>query len=155
MIIAEAQDLIKSAEGLHRRGKDGLIYPYMCPAGYPTVGWGHVVPSMAFPPITVEACELLFQSDINRFERGVLRLCPVLAAHPYKLGAITSFAFNLGLGRLQASTLRRAIAAKDWEWAVRELRRWNKGRNPKTGLLEALPGLVIRREAEAQLFMRD
>lgn len=154
MIIAEAQELIKGAEGLHKQGKDGLIYPYICPAGYPTIGWGHVVENMQHPALTIDQCQLLFEGDISRFAKGVIRQCLVLIAHPYKLGAITSFAFNLGLGRLQASTLRRAINKQDWGWAANELRKWNKGRDPKTGLLKALPGLIIRREAEAQLFMR-
>lgn len=154
MIVADAQELIKNAEGLHKQGTDGLIYPYICPAGYPTIGWGHVVSNMQYPALTIEQCQELFDKDVAAFARGVIRHCPSLISHPYKWGAITSFAFNLGLGRLQASTLRRAINAGNWDWSVSELRKWNKGRDPKTGLLKPLPGLIVRREAEAQLFMR-
>ncbi|MBK8677142.1 MAG: glycoside hydrolase family protein, partial [Cellvibrionales bacterium] len=57
----------------------------------------------------------------------------------------TDFAFNLGLGRLKASTLRRKINAGDWEAVPGELRKWTRGGN------RVLRGLVARREAEILL----
>lgn len=61
------------------------------------------------------------------------------------LNAIVDFAYNLGVGRLQTSTLRRKINAQDWAGAKAELMRWTRGGG------RVLPGLVRRREAEIAL----
>jgi lysozyme len=62
-----------------------------------------------------------------------------------RLAAIVDYTFNLGAGRLQASTLRRRINERDRAAAQREIRRWAYGGG------NVLPGLVARREAEAEL----
>ena len=78
--------------------------------------------------------------------RATLRYCPVLATEPKgRLAAIVDFTFNLGAGRLQASTLRRRVNQRDWSGAAQELRRWVYGGG------KVLPGLVLRREAEVLL----
>ncbi len=75
-----------------------------------------------------------------------MRYCPVLATESEgRLAAIVDFTFNLGAGRLQTSTLRRRINQRDWASAAPELRRWVYGGG------KLLPGLVLRREAEALL----
>jgi lysozyme len=69
-----------------------------------------------------------------------------LATEPEpRLAAIVDFTFNLGAGRLQTSTLRRRINERDWAAAQTEIRRWVYGGG------KVLPGLVARREAEAEL----
>jgi lysozyme len=70
-------------------------------------------------------------------------LCPGLRGE--RLAAIADFAYNLGLGRLKASTLRRRLNAGDYAGARQELRKWVRGGG------RVLPGLVLRREAEAAL----
>lgn len=78
--------------------------------------------------------------------RATLRYCPVLATEPQRrLAAIVDFTFNLGAGRLQASTLRGRINQRDWTGAAQELLRWVYGGG------RVLPGLVLRRGAEAIL----
>lgn len=80
---------------------------------------------------------------------ATLCYCPVLATESEgRLAAIVDFTFNLGAGRLQASTLRRRINQLDWAAAGKELRRWVYGGG------KALPGLVARREVEAALLAR-
>jgi lysozyme len=75
--------------------------------------------------------------------KATLRYCPVLATEPEgRLAAIVDFTFNLGAGRLQASTLRRRVNQLDWAGVAQELRRWVYGGG------KVLPGLVLRREAE-------
>lgn len=80
---------------------------------------------------------------------GVARLCPVLvtiaAKDPGKLNAIVDFAYNLGVGNLQVSTLRKKINEQNWEAAKEQLLRWTKAGGRE------LPGLVSRRKAEASL----
>jgi lysozyme len=81
--------------------------------------------------------------------RATLRYCPVLANEPEgRLAAIVDFTFNLGAGRLQASTLRRRVNQRDWSGAAQELRRWVYGAG------RVLPGLVLRREAEIDMLVR-
>lgn len=59
--------------------------------------------------------------------------------------AIVDFTFNLGAGRLRASTLRRRVNQRDWIEAGLELRRWVLGGG------KILRGLVDRRDAEVCL----
>lgn len=119
---------------------------YLCAAGYPTIAWGHRC-RPDHPPVTKEEGEAYLSEDLHQALGGVLRACPGLALYPEKLGAIVDFVFNLGAGRLQASTLRRRINERNWPEAARELRRWVYGGGRK------LPGLVLRREAEARFFV--
>ena len=80
--------------------------------------------------------------------KATLRFCPVLATESEgRLAAIVDFTFNLGAGRLQASTLRRRVNVRDWSSSAIELRRWVYGGG------KVLPGLVIRREAEVALVL--
>lgn len=81
--------------------------------------------------------------DANAFEKSAKALCPSLTGN--NLAAIADFAYNLGTTRLAGSTLRRKINAGDIEGAKRELSRWVYAGGVK------LPGLVLRRAAEAAL----
>lgn len=117
---------------------------YICPAGYPTIAWGHRC-SKDHPPVSIEEGETYLSKDMMIALSGTLRQCPVLASYPKKLAAITDFSFNLGVGRLQMSTLRRKINMKDWGGAVYQLMRWNKGGG------RVLRGLTLRRMAESKL----
>lgn len=76
---------------------------------------------------------------------AVLKISPVLARHPEALCAIADFAYNLGTARYKASTLRRKIDAEDWDGAEEQINRWVFGGGKR------LPGLVLRRAAEAAL----
>jgi lysozyme len=147
LLSQEAINLIKEFEGLKLR-------PYLCSAGVPTIGYGSTFyldgrkVTLQDPPITQqEANELLNHTLQKVFIPGVLRACPVLIARPNKLGAIVSFAYNLGVGRLQASTLRRRINEQKWAEAANELLKWN------LNLGKPSKGLIRRREAEKALFL--
>jgi lysozyme len=59
--------------------------------------------------------------------------------------ALVDFCYNLGVGRLQTSTLRRVVNAGDWQGAKEQLMRWTRGGG------RVLPGLVKRRAAECAL----
>lgn len=141
-----AIDLAKRFEGFERKVKRGIeiaAVPYICPAGFWTIGYGHLC-EPTHPPITEAEAEIFLARDLQSALAATLRYCPVLAAEPEgRLAAIVDFTFNLGAGRLQSSTLRRRINLRDWNAAGRELRRWVYGGG------KVLPGLVTRREAEA------
>jgi lysozyme len=153
-----AEELCRRFEGLHRVGADGLIYPYVCPAGFPTQGYGTVFRpdgrkvTMDDPPITRQTAEQWLKVDLlNTYAPGVVRQCPGLLALALresdwrKFNAIVDFAYNLGVGRLQTSTLRRKINAQDWEGAKEQLMLWVRGGG------KVLPGLVKRRQTECAL----
>lgn len=142
-----AVDLAKRFEGFHRvpRVDAGHAHPYICPAGYWTIGYGHLC-SPTHPPITEAEAEVYLARDLQTALMATLRYCPVLATEPEgRLGAIVDFTFNLGAGRLQTSTLRRRINQRNWANAANELRRWIYGGG------KVLPGLVARRESEVGL----
>jgi len=142
-----AIELAKRFEGFHRVPKvdPGRAHPYICPAGYWTIGYGHLCDAK-HPPITEAEAEVYLAHDLQSALTATLRYCPVLATEPEeRLAAIVDFTFNLGAGRLQTSTLRRRINQRDWTVAASELRRWVYGGG------KVLPGLVTRREAEATL----
>ena len=149
-MIAEAcrlaAPLVKAFEGCHRI-VHGLVYAYICPAGFPTQGWGLVVPSVGVQPVTQGAADAAFDRALPRYALDALRASPGLAAHPRRLAAVTSFVFNLGAGRYRASTLRRRIDAEDWDGAAEEFGKWVRGGG------RVLPGLVKRRAAERALFV--
>jgi lysozyme len=141
--------LAKRFEGFHRTRKPspGLAHPYLCPAGFWTIGYGHRCGS-GHAPIDQSQAESYLAADLQTALTATLRYCPVLATEPEgRLAAIVDFTFNLGARRLKASTLRRRVNQRDWDAAAHELNRWvyASGR--------VLPGLVIRRAAEAALIL--
>lgn len=146
-----AADLCRRFEGFRAK-------PYICPAGVPTIGYGSTYyadgrkVTMQDAPISEPAArELLMRELFHTYAPGVLRQCPgllplaLLQDDWRKLNAIVDFAYNLGVGRLQTSTLRRKINAQDWHGAKEQLMLWVRGGG------RVLPGLVARRKAEVAL----
>lgn len=145
-----AIDLAKRFEGFHRVPKvdPDRAHPYICPAGFWTIGYGHLC-DPTHPPITVDEAEAYLSRDLQSALAATLRFCPSLASGPEgRLSAIVDFTFNLGAGRLQASTLRRRINQGNWECAANELSRWIYGGG------RVMPGLVARRSAEKLLVLQ-
>ena len=149
-IPREAVLICKHFEGFHKltvRAGQKLAVPYICPAGYWTIGFGHLC-AAEHKPITLEEAENLLLKDLQASVLAALRACPVLAHEPeFRLAAVASFVFNLGAGRLQSSTLRRRINQQDWEGGAGEFLRWVHAGG------RVLGGLLARRKAEAALFL--
>ena len=145
MDISKGIELIKRFEGFRAN-------PYKCPANVPTIGYGNTFyedgtkVTLDDPAITEEKGEqLLMKVLTDTFIPGVQRLCPDLEKYPDKFSAILSFAYNLGLGNLGSSTLRKKINSEDWVGAKTEIVRWvNAGS-------KVLKGLIIRRNSERDL----
>jgi len=140
-----AIELARQFEGFHRVPKNDPdhAYPYICPAGFWTIGFGHLCDAQ-HPPIGVGQAEEYLAQDLMNALKATLRYCPVLENEPEgRLAAIVDFTFNLGAGRLQMSTLRRRVNQRNWSGAADELQRWVRGGG------KVLPGLVVRRRAEA------
>jgi lysozyme len=150
--------VIKKYEGFYAK-------PYLCPAILYTIGYGHVLyPEQARLPLdkrklwelhpndnrtwTKEEINELLIKDIARFERGVTMLFPV--SYRFTQGmfdALCSFAFNLGIGALQRSTVRSALLRNDKKMAGESLLRYCRAGG------KILKGLQLRRQAEYKLLM--
>ena len=139
-------NLIKQFEGCH-------LKPYQDPIGLWTIGWGHLIgdgktlPIEWFRELTQEEADELLKKDLIRFERGVSRLCPTGLTQS-RFDALVSFAFNLGLGNLQVSTLRQKHNRSDTFGAAQEFLKWNKAGG------KVFRGLTRRREAERALYLQ-
>jgi lysozyme len=91
--------------------------------------------------------DTILAEDLRRFERGVLRLCPAAAGSQGVFDALVSFAFNVGLGNLQRSSLRMKTNRGELEEAADEFLKWSKAGG------RVLPGLVKRRKDERALYL--
>jgi GH24 family phage-related lysozyme (muramidase) len=144
-----ATKIIKDFEGLR-------LAAYKCPAGIPTIGYGATRyptkgPVRMGDSITQSEAEDLLRTDLlDRIAPNVFELIP--SARQYgsnQQAALISWAFNVGLGAVEDSTLRKRLAAGESARIVipQELPRWDKADG------KALPGLARRRAAEVTLFM--
>ncbi len=152
-----AIEMIKHHEGVRTR-------PYRCPALLWTVGVGHVIDpthaavkyeerkNLPIPAgwdrvLSMAEVDAILAQDLSRFERGVVRLCPTAAGNQGIFDSLVSFAFNVGLGNLQRSSLRMKTNRGEFEDAADEFLKWTKAAG------RVLPGLVKRRQDERALFL--
>ena len=139
-ISQDGLDLIKRFEGFSRT-------VYVCPAGYPTIGYGHVVKSDEDFTVGIDAeqADELLRQDAGIAERAILRLINVPLTDG-QFDALVSFTYNLGGGALQRSTLRRKVNRENHTEVPEQFLRWvwAGGRQ--------LKGLIRRRAAESQLY---
>jgi lysozyme len=122
---------------------------YRCPAGIPTIGYGHVVKlGESFQQVTEAQATELLRTDAAIAERAVQRLISVPLTQN-QFDALVSFTFNLGEGALERSSLRKIINEGRFDRVPSELNRWVFAKGKK------LPGLVLRRLAEGEVFARS
>jgi lysozyme len=143
---------LELAAALCRQFEGYRAKPYLCPAGIPTIGYGSTYYSdgrkvtLEDSPMDESNARALLMIELEHtYLPGVLRNCPILATDEKKCNAIVDFVYNLGIGRLQTSTLKRKINAQEWEAAQEQLMLWTKGGG------KVLPGLLKRRQAECLL----
>lgn len=137
-------ELVKRFEGFSPK-------VYLCPAGYPTIGYGHVVTpeerERFARGITKEEAEELLKIDLAKFEKGVRAHLKGARLHDYCIDALVSFSYNVGLYAFQSSTLRRLILRGELLDAADQFLRWVYAGGRK------LKGLELRRRAERELFL--
>lgn len=156
MISAKALKSIAHHEGTR-------LKPYRCPAQLWTIGTGHVLypdqgamkieDRLKYPlkpadnrVFTKEEVDAILAKDLDRFVRGVSKYCPVVASQG-QFDALVSFAFNLGLGTLQRSTLRSKHNRGDYAGAAQEFLKYTKAGG------KVLRGLVNRRNDEVAMYL--
>lgn len=86
---------------------------------------------------------------LNNFLRNLLVLSPTLIEeNPYKIAAVLSWVYNIGLGNYRISTFKKKVDAKIWSEAAEECLKWNKAKG------KVLKGLTLRRQAEKLLLLK-
>ena len=144
--------LVKSFEGLHKVGEDGLIRSYRCIAGRWTVGYGSTKGIRSGIKITEAEAEQKLVDDLKVSEADVKRVVNVpLSTHQFD--ALVCLAFNIGGTALAKSTLVRKLNKGLYDEVPSEIMRWDKAR--VDGSLQSVRGLTRRRAAEAALFTMD
>ena len=156
MISQKMRELLMRHEGVRYK-------PYRCPALLWTVGCGHVLyPEQGKLPMdqrmafqlrpednriwTKEEVDALLVYDLKRFVRGVSVYCPS-NLNQGRMDALVSFAFNLGNGTLQRSTLRMKHNRGDYQGASNEFLKYVKAGG------KVLKGLVKRRNDERTFYL--
>jgi GH24 family phage-related lysozyme (muramidase) len=95
-----------------------------------------------------QATELLRQR-LNDFQR-LINDTVTVEMNQNQYDSLVSFSYNVGSGNFRQSTLLRLLNQGNYGAVPAELRKWTKGR--VNGQLVDLPGLVNRRNDEANLF---
>ena len=136
--------IIKKFEGLR-------LTSYLCPAGAWTIGYGSTLYENGSKvqegeKITIDRADGLLINTVHLFEKSVKGLVKS-SINENQLGALTSFAFNLGVGNFKASTLLKKVNKNPSDPMIRdEFMKWNKAGG------KVLNGLTMRRGAEASLY---
>ncbi|MEY3197354.1 MAG: hypothetical protein RLZZ59_725 [Pseudomonadota bacterium] len=122
--------------------------PYFCPAGLRTIGYGHVIRGDENYQIVSEFdAEEILRKDLYIAEMAVARNI-VTPLESNQFDALVSFVFNLGAASLQRSSLRQKINyGSDDDEIYTEFMKWVYCQGRK------LPGLIRRREAEANMYL--
>jgi GH24 family phage-related lysozyme (muramidase) len=145
--LAPAQRIVKEFEGCK-------LQAYICPAGVPTIGWGSTTIGGKVvregQSISQAQADAQLNADLQRFYDALARAIPAVTSWPgNRVAALVSWTYNIGVGAMQDSTLRRRILAGEdpAKVAAEELPRWiNKGTPVEAGLTR-------RRAAELSLFL--
>jgi lysozyme len=146
--IAQAAEIVKAFEGYRAKA-------YKCTGGVWTIGFGRtgtdVVENMPTTTISKETDWLL-----NRLERDLValrnKLRPLLL-NSNQEAALLSYVYNIGFGNFNTSGVFRVLRQSedrvlDTGKLITYWKSWNKSAGKVT------PGLVRRRQAEVDLFMR-
>ena len=131
--------LIKDFEGLR-------LGAYLCPAGVPTIGYGHTKGVKMGQVITNEQADDYLIEDIAPLERHLNKLG--INFRQEQFDALVTWLFNLGVGNFKKSNLLKRIQADASDEAIAaEFIKWiYAGKTP-------LAGLKKRRVAEANMFV--
>lgn len=123
-------------EGLRTRA-------YLDPVGIPTICYGSTAGVRLGDTRTPQQCEQLLRSELPPYIAAADRAVGPMP--DTRRAALGSFAYNVGIRRMQQSSVVRRLAAGDVQGGCDALRLYVYAGGQK------LPGLVKRREAEREL----
>lgn len=132
---------------------------YICPAGYPTIGYGEVVEfkrRKSVPP-ALATMTTTRKEAIRKLHHHLAAECVLIAGlidpavfatlKQHQRDALYSLVYNIGLGRFKRSGQRRALNNGDLDLMPSHFASWRRGNR------KILPGLVRRRCAEIKLWL--
>jgi len=126
--------------------------PYVCAGGINTIGYGNTYYTngkrvlLSDQAITKQEAEELLKLSVSTYEKAVDSFCRDDISQS-QFDALCSFAYNVGTGNLQKSTLIKKVNANPSDPAIKlEFLKWNKAGG------RALTGLTRRRQAESDLY---
>ena len=140
-------DLIKRFEGCR-------FNPYRDSVGLWTIGYGHLIgdgkslPSGFNRVFTQKEIDDFLVNDLLHVESGISVLIRVSITQN-QFDSLCSFCYNLGVGTLQKSTLLKDLNASLWDAAANDILKFHFAGGV------SLPGLVKRRQAEHDLFIKE
>ena len=145
-------NLLKQSEGFS-------AVVYLCPAGKPTIGYGHVVKAVESfkQPISTEQAEDLLRADcetagnyINATAAGKGSLNGGYRLTQNQFDALVLLVFNIGVTAYRESTLLSCLQNGDRTGASAQFLVWNK--ITVDGKKQVCKGQVTRRAKERALF---
>lgn len=140
-INSRGLDLIKKCEGLRLKA-------YRCPAGVPTIGYGHTRNVKMGMTCTPEQAETWLREDCARAQACIETKCiKAEFMNENELSALISFVFNIGCGSFAESTMLGMLNAGNFEGAANQFKRWVYAKGKRQA------GLVTRRAMERALFI--
>lgn len=167
-ISKKSIELIKHYESLHDGNlKEVGIQPKLDPVGIWTIGWGHAIVDPItgkyvrdkanekrarelFPNFTAQQAEDLLVRDLSAYETEV-RKAVKIKLNDDQIGALVSFAYNVGVAALQSSSALVQLNKGNIPDAGNRLLLWNKG--TINGVKVELKGLTYRRMSERDLLV--
>jgi lysozyme len=131
-------DLIKHFEGCETEA-------YLCPAGVPTIGYGHIKGVQMGDSITETQAHEMLVEELEEYE-GYVNTKVTVDLNQNQFDALVSWVYKLGSGNFTGSTLLKVLNSGDYSGVPEQIMRWNKAGG------RVLEGLTRRRQAEADLF---
>lgn len=128
-------ELIKRFEGCR-------LEAYRCPAGVPTIGYGHTTGVKMGQRITQNQAERMLVEDLKKFEGYVKNDVTSFRPNQNQFDSLVSFAYNCG-----RTNLRTLTGGRDAQTVAKKLLLYNKAGG------RTLAGLTRRRKAEQALFL--
>lgn len=129
-------ELIKKHEGLR-------LAAYLCPAGIPTIGYGHTKGVKLGQVISEDEAEQFLREDLKTSEQEI----DGLNVNQNQFDALVSFVFNVGVGNFRSSTLLRRVRFNPDDRDIEnQFKRWVYANG------RVLQGLVKRRNDESKLY---
>lgn len=145
IIPSEARDkaikLLETFEGCRLKA-------YKCPAGVWTIGYGHTEGVKEGDTITKEKAREILGQDLLAYHNQLVPLVYVPVTKSMH-AALLSFIYNLGAGTCKKSTLFKELNARNYQAAANGFSQYVFAGGKK------LDGLVSRRNAERQMFLKD
>jgi lysozyme len=139
---AAGLELLKHFEGFRSDA-----YPDPATGAEPwTIGYGFTRGVQPGDTITREDADERLKVEVAEYEGDVLKVCKRMPS-PNQLAAMTSLAFNVGLGNFRSSTVLRRHNSGETFAAANAFLLWNRANG------RVMAGLTRRREAERALYL--